>query len=53
MTDQWPRYEVFKHELEPLDELEALQKKAAAGCSKHENGGCDCGANRGGDKNTE
>ncbi|MCB0016746.1 MAG: hypothetical protein KDE09_03090 [Anaerolineales bacterium] len=47
------RYEVFKHELEPLDELEALQKKAAAGCSKHESGGCDCGANRGGDKNTE
>ena len=26
-----------------LEELEALQKKAAAGCSKHEGGGCDCG----------
>lgn len=37
-------YEVFRHEIEPLEELEALQKKAAAGCSKHENGGCDCGA---------
>lgn len=40
-------FEVFRHELEPLDELEALQKKAEAGCSKHEGGGCDCGAKRG------
>jgi cell fate regulator YaaT (PSP1 superfamily) len=39
-------HEVFKHEIEPLDELEALQKKAAEGCSKHESGGCDCGAHR-------
>lgn len=38
------RHEVFLHEIEPLEELEALQKKAEAGCSKHENGGCDCGA---------
>ncbi|HSH04990.1 MAG TPA: regulatory iron-sulfur-containing complex subunit RicT [Anaerolineae bacterium] len=38
--------EVFKHELEPLDELEALQKKAEQGCSKHESGGCDCGAKK-------
>lgn len=38
------RHEVFRHELEPLDELEALQKKAEQGCSKHEGGGCDCGA---------
>ena len=37
-------HEVFRHELEPLDELEALQKKAEAGCSKHEGGGCECGA---------
>ena len=36
--------EVFRHEFEPLEELEALQKKAAAGCAKHEGGGCDCGA---------
>jgi cell fate regulator YaaT (PSP1 superfamily) len=36
--------EVFRHEFEPIEELEALQKKAAAGCSKHEGGGCDCGA---------
>jgi cell fate regulator YaaT (PSP1 superfamily) len=39
-------HEVFLHEIEPLEELEALQKKAEAGCSKHENGGCDCGAKR-------
>lgn len=37
-------HEVFRHEIEPLDELEALQKKAEQGCSKHEGGGCDCGA---------
>ena len=36
--------EVFRHEFEPLDELNALKEKAAAGCSKHESGGCDCGA---------
>jgi cell fate regulator YaaT (PSP1 superfamily) len=39
--------EVFRHEFEPLDELEALQEKAANGCSKHEGGGCDCGAANG------
>ena len=38
------RFEVFKHEIIPLAELQALQKKAEAGCAKHENGGCDCGA---------
>ena len=43
---QGERHEVFIHEIEPLEELEALQKKAEAGCSKHENGGCDCGAKR-------
>jgi len=46
-------FEVFRHELEPLDELEALQKKAEAGCSKHEGGGCDCGAKRGSSKQVE
>jgi cell fate regulator YaaT (PSP1 superfamily) len=38
------RYEVFRHEFEPLEELEQLQKKAASGCSRNENGGCTCGA---------
>lgn len=39
--------EIFRHEFEPLDELRALEKKAEEGCSKNENGGCDCGANGG------
>lgn len=38
------RHEVFKDDIVPLEELRALQEKAEAGCSKHENGGCDCGA---------
>jgi cell fate regulator YaaT (PSP1 superfamily) len=29
--------------IQPLDELEALQKKAEESCSKHEGGACDCG----------
>ena len=45
------RHEVFRHEIEPLEELEALQQKAEAGCSKHEGGGCDCGAKRDGTDN--
>jgi cell fate regulator YaaT (PSP1 superfamily) len=40
-------YLVPREQLEPLDELNALQTKAEAGCSKHEGGGCDCGAKRG------
>lgn len=46
-------HEVFRHELEPLEELEALKKKAEAGCSKHENGGCDCGAKQAGGSGEE
>ncbi|MDJ0753707.1 MAG: regulatory iron-sulfur-containing complex subunit RicT [Ardenticatenaceae bacterium] len=38
------RVEVFKAEFEPLEELKALEEKAKGGCSKHEGGGCDCGA---------
>ena len=37
--------EVRRHELEPSDELEALQKKAATGCNN--GGSCDCGARNG------
>lgn len=40
------RHEVFRHEIEPLEELEALKKKAEAGCSRQENGGCTCGAKK-------
>jgi hypothetical protein len=38
------RRELSREQIEPLAELEALKKKAEAGCSKHEEGGCDCGA---------
>lgn len=38
------RFEVSREQIEPLEELKALQDKAEQGCSKHENGGCDCGA---------
>ena len=41
-------HEVFRHELEPLDELEALQKKAEAlVVPSMKGGGCECGAKRG------
>ena len=38
---------VQREELTPLDEWEALESKAKGGCSKHDSGGCDCGAHRG------
>lgn len=38
------RYMVQRDDIEPLEELRALEQKAAAGCSKNESGGCDCGA---------
>ena len=41
------RHEVFRDEIIPLAEYEALQKKAAGGCAKHEEGGCNCGATNG------
>ncbi len=41
------RYLVTREQLEPTEELEAFQKKAEAGCSKKEGGGCDCGAKHG------
>jgi cell fate regulator YaaT (PSP1 superfamily) len=37
------RHTFQREELIPLDEWEALQKKAQEGCSKHEGGNCDCG----------
>ncbi|PJF41871.1 MAG: hypothetical protein CUN50_05955, partial [Candidatus Thermofonsia Clade 1 bacterium] len=40
------RYIVKREDLVPLDELEALQKKAQGGCTRHESGGCTCGAKR-------
>jgi len=41
------QFVVTREELTPLDEYEALEKKARAGCSKNESGGCDCGAKQG------
>lgn len=38
--------EVHRSVIEPLDELEALEKKAQSGCGRHEGGGCTCGAKR-------
>lgn len=37
------RAEFLKHEIQPYDELQALQAKADQPCDKHENGDCDCG----------
>ncbi|HEX3049941.1 MAG TPA: regulatory iron-sulfur-containing complex subunit RicT [Aggregatilineaceae bacterium] len=41
------RYLVQREELIPLDEFEALKNKAEAGCSKHGDGPCECGARQG------
>ncbi len=38
--------EFMKDDLQPMDELEALKKKAASPCDRHESGGCDCGKDR-------
>lgn len=37
------RAEFLKHEIQPYDELKALEAKANAPCDRHENGECDCG----------
>jgi len=50
--DDGERQEVFRHELEPLDELRALQKKAEEGCNK-EGGECSCGAKNGKESKSE
>lgn len=39
----WRTYEFLKQDLQPKEELEALQKKSAAPCDRHESGGCNCG----------
>ncbi len=36
-------HEFMKDDLQPLEDLEALQKKAASPCDRHESGGCNCG----------
>jgi cell fate regulator YaaT (PSP1 superfamily) len=39
------RAEFLLHELQPYEELKALETKANGPCDKHQNGGCDCGKN--------
>ncbi|MBL8119607.1 MAG: stage 0 sporulation protein [Anaerolineae bacterium] len=41
------RYFLKREELIPLDEWEALQKKASEPCTKHGDGPCECGAKPG------
>jgi len=38
------RVEFARDELQPLDELEALEAKAGNGCDRHDKGGCTCGS---------
>jgi cell fate regulator YaaT (PSP1 superfamily) len=40
------RAEFSKDDLQPLDELQALQTKSGQTCSKHAGGGCNCGKKR-------
>ena len=35
--------EFMPHEMQPAEELEALQRKAEQGCDRHPDGNCDCG----------
>jgi hypothetical protein len=37
------RVEFLKHEIQPYEELKALQEKAQSTCDRHPEGGCDCG----------
>jgi cell fate regulator YaaT (PSP1 superfamily) len=41
--ENYRAYEFPKAELQPAEELEALQKKANSPCDKHQSGGCNCG----------
>jgi len=41
------RHVIKREDLQPLDELEALAKKAKEPCAKHGDGPCDCGAKPG------
>lgn len=41
------RHTITREEIIPLEEWEALRAKAEAGCAKHGDGPCDCGAKKG------
>lgn len=36
------RVEFLKHEIQPYEELKALEKKASEPCERHKDGGCNC-----------
>ncbi|MFN8411910.1 MAG: regulatory iron-sulfur-containing complex subunit RicT [Anaerolineales bacterium] len=42
-TDRPQSFTFGREEIEPWDELEALRRKSAAPCDRHEGGGCTCG----------
>ncbi len=42
-TDRPQSFTFTREEIQPWDELEALRRKAAAPCDRHEGGGCTCG----------
>lgn len=39
------RTEFLKHEIQPYEELKALEKKASEPCDRHQGGECDCKKN--------
>jgi cell fate regulator YaaT (PSP1 superfamily) len=45
LVEENRRAEFLKHEIEPYEELKALEGKAGSPCDRHESGGCDCGRN--------
>ena len=46
VLDDGRRAEFLKDEIQPYEELKALEDKARDPCDRHENGGCDCGQGR-------
>jgi len=40
--DSGVQFEFLNAEIQPLEELQALKKKAGEPCDKHDGGGCDC-----------
>ncbi|GMR11508.1 MAG: hypothetical protein BMS9Abin28_2341 [Anaerolineae bacterium] len=43
LAEENRRVEFLKHEIQPYEELKALEGKANGPCERHDNGGCDCG----------
>ncbi len=42
LAEENRRVEFLKHEIQPYEELKALEGKANDPCERHESGGCDC-----------